>query len=121
MIGSKEGKAWGYTTKIFESQNVDVHVIEIEKGGYCSIHDHDKINIFYIISGKLIIRTWMDKKLIDKTIIKTGEITAVYGEFEHQFEALEKTICVEIYHIFLKPGDIRRRKGSHGGIKEGVR
>ena len=115
----RQGKNWGYTTEVFVSQNVEVHVIEIVKGGYCSIHDHPKgkINIFHVISGKLRVKIWMDKKLIDETVIKAGETTAVYDEFEHQFEALEKTICLEIYHIFLKPGDIRRRKGSVGGIK----
>ena len=116
----RQGKKWGYTTEIFVSQNVEVHVIEVVKGGYCSIHDHPKgkINIFHVISGKLKVKVWMDKKLIDETIIRKGETTAVYDEFEHQFEGLEDTICLEIYHIFLKPGDIRRRKGSVGGVKQ---
>lgn len=114
----KQGKKWGYTTKIFESQNVKVHVIEVVKGGYCSIHDHKKVNMFHVISGKLKIKVWMDKNLIDETIIGKGETSAVYAGFEHQFEGLEETICLEIYHIFLEPGDINRRKGSVGGIRK---
>jgi len=114
----RQGKDWGYTTEVFVSQNVEVHVIEIVKGGYCSIHDHKKVNIFHVISGKLKVKIWMDKKLIDKTEIGKGETTAVYAGFKHQFEALEDTICLEIYHIFLEPGDINRRKGSQGGIKK---
>jgi len=114
----RQGKNWGYTTDVFVSQNVEVHVIEIAKGGYCSIHDHKKVNIFHVISGKLKVKIWMDKKLIDETVIKAGETTAVYAGFEHQFEGLEKTVCLEIYHIFLEPGDINRRKGSVGGVKK---
>lgn len=113
----RQGKNWGYTTEVFKSQNVEVHVIEIVKGGYCSIHDHKKVNIFHVISGKLKVKVWMDEKLIDTTIIGKGETSAVYAGFEHIFEALEDTICLEIYHIFLEPGDINRRKGSVGGIK----
>lgn len=117
MIGIRKGKNWGYTTKIFESQNVEVHVIEIVKGGYCSKHKHKKINMFHLISGKLKIKVWMDEKLIDETIITKGETSAVYANFKHIFEALEDTVCLEIYHIFLEPGDIDREKGSIGGIK----
>lgn len=113
----RQGKNWGYTTDVFMSQNVEVHVIEAVKGGYCSIHEHKKVNIFHMISGKLKVKVWMDKKLIDETIIKAGETSAVYPGFEHQFEALEETVCLEIYHIFLEPGDINRRKGSVGGVK----
>ena len=114
----RQGKAWGYTTEVFKSQSVEVHVIEIVKGGYCSIHDHKKVNIFHVISGKLKVKIWMDGKLIDETIIGKGETTAVYAGFEHQFEGLEDSICLEIYHIFLEPGDINRKKGSKGGIKK---
>lgn len=114
----RQGKNWGYTTDVFISQNVEVHVIEIVKGGYCSIHDHRKMNIFHVISGKLKVKVWVDDKLIDKTVIKSGESTAVYRGFEHQFEALEPTVCLEIYHIFLEPEDINRRLGSQGGVKK---
>jgi len=114
----KQGKAWGYTTEVFKSQSVEVHVIEIVKGGYCSIHDHKKVNIFHVISGKLKVKVWMENKLIDETIIGKGETSAVYAGFKHQFEALEDTICLEIYHIFLEPGDINREPGSQGGVKK---
>jgi len=118
MIGNRKGKAWGYTTKIFECQNVEVFDLEIVKGGYCSIHAHDKINIFHVLSGRLIIRTWVNNKLTDQSELGPGQTTAVYADFEHQFEALEETRCIEIYNVFIKPGDIRRKKGSEGGIKK---
>jgi quercetin dioxygenase-like cupin family protein len=113
----RQGKNWGYTTDVFMSQSVEVHIVDIVKGGYCSIHNHKKVNIFHVISGKLKVSVWVDKKLIDKTVIGKGETSAVYAGFEHQFEALEDTICLEIYHIFLEPGDINRRPGSVGGVR----
>lgn len=99
------------------SQSVEVHVIEIVKGGYCSIHDHKKVNMFHVISGKVKVCVWVDKKLVDETVIKAGESTAVPRDLEHQFEGLEKSVCLEIYYTFLEPGDINRRLGSQGGVK----
>jgi len=118
MIGIRKGKAWGYTTKIFESQSVEVYDLEIVKNGFCSIHDHDKINIFHVIFGKLIVRTWIDGKLTDQSELGPGQTAAVYADVQHQFEALEETRCIEIYHVFIKAGDIRRKKGSEGGVKK---
>lgn len=117
MIGIRQGKAWGYTTKIFESQSVEVYDLEIVKGGYCSVHQHRKINIFHVLSGKLIVRTWIDGKLTDASKLESGQTTAVYAGFDHQFEALEETRCIEVYHIFIEPGDIERKEGSEGGIR----
>lgn len=115
MIGVRQGKNWGYTTKIFESQYAEIYDIEINKGGYCSEHRHKKINIFYVISGKLKIKIWQHKKIIDETVLEAGQISAVYAGFWHQFEALEDTRCIEVYHTFLDPSDIERR--TEGGMK----
>ncbi len=117
-LGKRVGKAWGYTTKIFECGNVEVFDLEIVKGGYCSIHDHKKVNIFHVLSGKLIIRTWIDNKLTDQSTLIQGQTTAVYPGFKHQFEAFEETRCIEIYNVFIEPGDINRKKGSQGGVKK---
>jgi quercetin dioxygenase-like cupin family protein len=114
----RQGKNWGYTTEVFDSESVEVHVIEIVKGGYCSIHDHKKVNMFYVILGKLKVRVWVDKKMVDETVINKGESTAVPRDLEHQFEALEDSVCLEVYYTFLEPGDINRRPGSQGGVKK---
>ena len=84
MIGIRKGKAWGYTTKIFESQSVEVYDLEIVQDGFCSIHDHDKINIFHVISGKLIVRTWVDGKLTDQSELGPGQTAAVDVERQHK-------------------------------------
>ena len=74
--------------------------------------------MFHVISGKVKVRVWMDEKLVDETVIKAGESTAVPYKMEHQFEGLEKSVCLEIYYTFLEPGDINRRAGSQGCVNK---
>ena len=112
----RQGKDWGYTTLIFKSQTVEVHDLEIEKGGFCSEHKHQKINMFYVQTGLLKVRIWRGKKMIDETIVGPGQTTAVYRGFWHDFEGLKDTRCIEIYHVFLESGDIKRR--TKGGLKK---
>ena len=50
--------------------------------------------------------------------IKKGTIYILDNHDNHEFEALEDTICLEIYYTFLEFGDINRRPGSQGGIKK---
>lgn len=71
-VGTRHGKDWGYTTLFFEYQPIEVHDLEIKKGGYCSEHRHNKINLFYVQTGRLKIRIWQGKKLIDETIVDPG-------------------------------------------------
>ena len=52
--------------------------------------------------------------MIDKTIISTGEMTIVKPGAYHKFEALEDTICYEIYWVELNPSDIVRE--DIGGV-----
>ena len=114
-IGIRQGKVWGYTTMLFQSQTVEVHYLEIKKGGYCSEHKHEKINIFHVLSGKLQIKIWNDDKLINSTILEAGQTTCAYKGLYHQFEALEDTKCIEIYQVFIQPDDIERR--TEGGMR----
>ena len=106
----KSSKIWGTTSSIFQLNNVEVHRIEIEPGGYCSKHSHKfKYNMFYVESGTLEIKQWKtDSELVDRTILTMGEQTSVPPDTFHQFKALEKTIAYEIYWVSLEPNDIKR-------------
>ena len=87
-----------------------MHRIEVKKGGFCSKHKHiHKFNAFYIEKGKLKLTIFKnDYDLVDETIVQTGQIaTAKPGEY-HMFEALENTICYEIYWVELNHSDIER-------------
>ena len=110
-------KVWGTTSPILFKNNVEIHRIKIEEGGYCSKHLHKyKYNMFFVESGKLLIETWKsDSGLIDSTILITGDQTIVKPNEIHRFSALAPTIAYEIYWIELDPNDIQRE--DHGGLR----
>ena len=109
----RSGKIWGFTENIFEKNNVEVHRIEIEKGGVCSKHKHlHKFNLFYVEAGHVKISTWKnDYDLMDDTVLELGMVTIVPpGEF-HQFTALESSIVFEIYWTELTKDIVRESVG----------
>ena len=110
-----QGKIWGKTQDIFKNPNFELHRIEINKGGYCSKHKHTyKFNAFYIEKGKLKISIYQtDYDLVDDTIAITGDLSIAEPGLYHKFEALEDTICYEIYWVELDTNDIERE--SVGG------
>ena len=114
----KQGKIWGYTQEIFSNPNFEIHRIEAKKGSYCSLHKHShKFNGFYIEKGKMKIPTdELYYDLVDETIVSTGEFTIVKPQNYHRFEALEDTICYEIYWAELMHHDIIRK--DNGGLNE---
>ena len=58
----------------------------------------------------------IDYDLVDETIAETGDFTIVKPQNYHRFEALEDTICYEIYWVELKTDDIVRK--DNGGISD---
>ena len=110
MAYNKSGKVWGVTELIDSNNYFEFHRIEIKKGGVCSKHLHKhKWNGFFVESGKLLIRCWKnDYDLVDETILEKNEYTKVPPGEKHQFEALEETICFEIYWANFDHNDIER-------------
>lgn len=118
----KQGKIWGLTQEILRTRTVSAHHISAQAGGFCSEHRHEfKSNIFYVISGRLLITIWREvdgphgpQEIPDQTEIAAGELTAVPAGAWHKFEALENTEAIEFYTVALQDPDIERR--STGGI-----
>jgi quercetin dioxygenase-like cupin family protein len=116
MIGAIQGKIWGKTSCLFSKNNVEIHRIEANKGGYCSKHSHSsKWNQFYVESGRLKILIYKDGEIIDSTVLTDGMMTSVAPNEIHQFEALEDTIAYETYWAELQEIDINRI--DVGGVK----
>lgn len=114
-----QGKVWGETECLFFKNNVEIHRIEVKKGGFCSNHKHEhKYNAFFVESGKLKISIDKhDYDLVDETVITAKQMSVVPpGEF-HKFEALEDTVAYEIYWVELLSKDIVRK--DHGGVENG--
>ena len=111
-----QGKIWGLTQQLFLKNNVEIHRIEVNKGGFCSKHKHDnKYNAFFIEKGSLKISIWKnDYDLKDETIIVSKQMSVVKPKEYHMFEALEETVAYEIYWSELLSNDIIRE--NCGGI-----
>jgi len=115
---SKAGKVWGETEEIFNNGIVSVNHLKIKKGGFCSEHYHKKkANMFFIISGNLLVRVWKmgEAGIVDETVLWPGESTTVDSEIAHQFRALTDVECFEIYNLTGMKDDIFRR--TTGGMK----
>lgn len=113
-----QGKVWGHTTPLFNMNNVELHIAEIKKGGYCSKHKHaHKYNRFVVLKGKLKVTIWKEyasETLQDVSILGISqECTVSPGDY-HKFEALEDCTVLEIYWVCLSESDIIRN--DHGGI-----
>ena len=114
-----QGKVWGNTSPIFERNNVEVHYLNINQGGFCSTHQHRfKYNKFIVMSGTLKVTVTKDYQYStqdDITILGEGqEMTVSPGE-DHSFEALEDCVVLEIYWVELNASDIVRK--NHGGVR----
>ena len=111
----RQGKAWGYTTKIFRNATMSIHHLEVKKDGFCSEHRHKhKHNIFYVISGVLELTIWNDEAE-DVTLVYTGQTTEIPPGYWHKFKGITPVECIEIYRVCLIGEDIERR--TEGGIK----
>ena len=77
---------------------------------------YDKMDAAFEFMNKIGLEYFCfhDYDLVDETIIETGQIAiAKPGEY-HEFEALENSICYEIYWVELNHQDIQRE--SVGGM-----
>ena len=115
-----QGKIWGSTSLLFCKNNVEIHRIQGNKGGYCSWHRHQsKFNRFFVESGIIKVTTQKDYGsgvLEDETILLPGQQTTVSPGQYHKFEVIEDCVAYEIYWIELDPNDIERL--TVGGNKD---
>lgn len=107
-----QGKIWGSTSELFNKNNVEIHRIEANKGGYCSVHKHEhKFNMFFVESGELLVKVWKnDYNLIDQTTLKNCDSTTVSPGELHQFLAIKDTVAYEIYWTEINSDDIIRKE-----------
>jgi quercetin dioxygenase-like cupin family protein len=103
---------------VYANPHVQVHLLEIKRGGYCSEHRHTrKANLFTVLRGRLEVRVWPDVfQEFDSTILGEGESTVVEVGKWHQFLALDDTVALEVYESAEIGEDIERR--NTGGVKE---
>jgi len=114
-----EAKVWGENIDICERPDVQISFIRVNSGGFCSIHQHkSKSNSFFITRGKVKLIVWWDgiDKSATSVVLNKNQWFYVQAGVYHQFEALEYSEVIEIYHSggVLKK-DIKRI--TQGGIR----
>jgi len=112
------GKVWGYTQEIIKGSSFELHRIEVNEGGFCSLHKHiHKNNGFFVEAGGIEIEVHKnDYNLVDKTVLTDGDFMIVKAGEYHRFRGLEKSVVYEIYWIDDIAEDIERKEV--GGTKE---
>jgi mannose-6-phosphate isomerase-like protein (cupin superfamily) len=111
----KSGKIWGYTSKIFSKNNVEIHRIEGIVGGKSSLHRHTaKWSMFFVEEGLLrILIEKNDYPLTDETKLSGGESIIIQPKEYHSFEILQEgTVAYEIYWTEIDGNDIERKNSG---------
>lgn len=107
-----EGKVWGHTALIARTETFEVHSLQIQSGGYCSIHRHTKLNLFHVIKGYLLVSTFEvenGKGAWKHTAIGANESLIVPSGVWHRFHATVDCRVLEIYWMgAVTPTDIER-------------
>tara|TARA_B100000745_G_scaffold283174_1_gene217091 strand:- start:1058 stop:1444 length:387 start_codon:yes stop_codon:yes gene_type:complete len=114
-MSNRSGKIWGSTELILANNSLEFHKIDFIKGGVCSKHKHEfKWNGFYCVYGQLKIRVWQKAyDLVDETILKAGDFTAVKPGLYHSFEGLADGVAFELYWAEFNHNDIERESVGH--------
>ena len=114
-MSNRSGKIWGSTELILANNSLEFHKIDFIKGGVCSKHKHEfKWNGFYCVYGQLKIRVWQKAyDLIDETILKAGDFTAVKPGLYHSFEGLVDGVAFGLYWAEFNHNDIERESVGH--------
>jgi len=118
-------KSWGSSDRLYLDAHTQVEHIEIEQGGFSSIHRHwCKSNLFHCHAGILIVRIYGDPLSLTVTRSETvapGTHMVVPPLVIHQFFANSHVAAREVYWTSdektpLDPNDIERF--SDNGIDE---
>lgn len=109
-------KQWGWSMPEVVSPLCEVHRIDVRKGGFCSLHQHDrKHNVFTVVAGKLIIEFGADNPRPPVPLLP-GQTYDVAPGIVHRFVCPEATTAIEVYYpASVDPLDIYRF--SEGGVE----
>tara|TARA_R100001510_G_C7477222_1_gene90835 strand:+ start:158 stop:526 length:369 start_codon:yes stop_codon:yes gene_type:complete len=91
-------KGWGYEKWIVNKEQYCGKLLYFNKGKKCSWHHHKiKDEVFYLQSGKMIVR-YSEQDNLDKAeeiLLEPGQNFYIYPGLRHQMEALEDSELYE--------------------------
>ena len=104
-----ETKAWGTCYHIFKNSNVNVDLLRIEPGGYCSLHKHQaKHNLFYVLKGILDIELDLHDDIRKICLNQENPRFIIAPGIHHRFTSYEGCRCIEISFVKINDNDIIR-------------
>ena len=114
-------KLWGNTTNLIMTDKLQIELLQIDAGGYCSLHRHvNKFNLFAVIEGTLSVFVEQDNNEQLHRLGEDHEILIVPPLMWHMFAntSKEPVVCVEMYwrrnkQVLVEQKDIERL--SEGG------
>ena len=111
---------WGIRTRTFKTNDILVTILRLVPKKKCSWHSHKAAyNQFYVIEGRLGIKTDIGPKEQQQTTILTpGQSFTIPPGITHQFMTYElPTIVEEIAYVEYDEGDINRKElgGDYNG------
>lgn len=115
MPGEWTDKAWGRKRELLREPLLLIEELEIEAGGYCSLHRHcSKTNFFCVIEGALTVSVSSNRH-----ILWPGQSLLVRELNDHQFTAGPRPVrLIEITQAIgyepIDEGDILRF--GEGGV-----
>ena len=107
MIGYDwEEKAWGRTRCEWSGPRYSNHLLQLTKGGYCSLHYHRfRGNVFKVLSGVVrVVRVYGWQ--IRSDTLKEDNTLVMPPEVPHQFQVLEAGEMIEEYFRWRGDGTI---------------
>ncbi len=90
-------KVWGHTRCVYESDVFSGHELEVEQGGYCSVHYHlERANRFIVESGVIAVIVFYAWKTQQHMVTK-GKSFDVPSQVVHQFQVYQSGRIREDY------------------------
>lgn len=105
-------KGWGREIHIHNDENYCGKLLELKRGGKCSLHYHiEKLETFYILKGKVEITLFYDLER-QRTILTQGESIDIPRFLAHSFRGIEDSTILELStyddptdSVRIEPGD----------------
>ena len=123
----KVRKPWGWTREVERSAFHSVHHIEIEPGGFCSVHLHAHKNNIFVIAGASRWSCYVEVFADDRSLARRYRLGLHMPSFTvkagvlHRFWAPSGAQAIEIYTTLdgqtVEDNDIYRI--SDGGVVTG--
>ena len=98
MLNIMVKKVWGWVWHLFASPHAAVSYLSLRSGFQCSRHHHrDRVNMFALISGQVLIEEWPTGGIYICTQLHPGGTHQIPAGIDHRFRVIEDGEMIEVY------------------------